>query len=348
MSDASQLGSAASRRMPARLTITRTGDTLTAGAAIPFSLGAVLPRGIVIVVTFYILSFAWRAFGEFGRDPAVMFLPLLWLAVFVVGMLGSAWGLVMAMAGRVTVTFDRSQVTFLQEAFGLRRSKSFDLSSISAISVRTGRMPSSVSQQARFDGVMGQNRPGSCLALRRGFGTLALFPGMPEADLLSLLGQVRAHYAMLGVDLPFAQEQPAEAAGAGAAIGQARPVLPRPPVSAGDESDRGFWDTVSDALSSAATVGTASGTIQPSGTAPRSARSEPPIFASEPPSVATAPPSVASTPPSVASRPPRAPSFPAPVAVTGWRPAKRTSVLGSATTPPLSDKPVYDPEEPPR
>src|SRR5450759_401525 len=189
MSDAPQqapLGPTARRGLAAQFLIIRTGDTLIASATVPFSLGAVLPRGIVIVVTLYILSFAWRAFGEFGQDPAVVFLPLLWLAVFAVGMLGSEWGLMMAMAGRVTVTFDRSQVTFLQEAFGLRRSKSFDLTSISAISVRTGGMPSSVKQQARFDGVMGQNRPGSCLALRRGFGTVALFPGMPEADMLSL------------------------------------------------------------------------------------------------------------------------------------------------------------------
>jgi hypothetical protein len=112
---------------------------------------------------------------------------------------------------------------------------------------------------------------------------------------------MRAHYAMLGIDLPFADEQPAEAVGA----------------------------TAID-------------------TAPPAGRSESPIFASSPPSVAAAPPSVPSAPPSVASGPPSAPSFPAPVAVTGWKPARLGSLFGPPERPPLSDKPVYDPEEPPR
>ena len=338
MSDASQqgpLGPAAAGVPAAQLSVSRNGDVLTASATVPFSLRAVIPRAITILVVVSFLSYGWRAFSGFGHDPSILVVPLLWLLIFSASTLGTAWGLAMAFSGRVTVTFDRSQIAFVQEAFGMRRAKSYGLTGVTGLGVKTGRLPGSVAQQARFDGVTGTSRPGSCLALRRGWGTVALFPGMPQSDLFSLLGQVRAHYAMLGVDVPFAEEQPAESAGAASAIDQARTSAQRPPVSVGDDADPGFWDDVSDAVGKATAAASASAAARPSRTVPGQAASTPPFARKAPPSVATGPTS--------------APSSPPPVAVTSWSPAKRTRGFSSEPgTPPLSDRPVYDPEAPPR
>jgi hypothetical protein len=340
MSDASQQGplgpSAAGGVPPAQLSITRSGDALTASATVPVSLRAIVPRVITIVIVVWIVSVGWRGFTDLGSNPGILIVPLLWFLVFSASALGGLWGLAMAISGRVTVTFDRSQITVLQEAFGMRRTKSVRLGSVTEVGVKTGRMPGSVTQQARFDGVMGNSRPGSYLALRRGLGAIVLFPGMPQSDLFSLLGQVRAHYAMLGVDVHFADEEPAEAGAVAAALGQAAAPRPRPPVSVGDDADRGFWEEVGDSIAQ-------SSTQPPATAAPRWVAAGPPQAATAPPRAATAPPRVASAPPQVASGPPPV------VAVTGWKPARRQRGFGSAPlTPPLSDKPVYDPEEPPR
>jgi hypothetical protein len=347
MSDASQQGPlgpyAAGGVPPAQMSVTRNGDALTASATVPVSLRAIVPRVITILVVLWFVSVGWRTFTDLGSNPGALIVPLLWFLVFSATALGGVWGLAMAISGRVTVTFDRSQITFLQEALGMRRTRNVGLGTITEIGVKTGRLPGSAAQQARFDGVMGNNRPGSYLSLRRGLGTVALFPGMPQSDLFSLLGQVRAHYAMLGVDLPFTDEEPAEAGAVAAAIGQGRQTPgPRPPMSVGDDADRGFWDQVGDAIGQASAQPTMAAS-------PRYAPTAPPSVATAPPGAASAPPRVATAPPRVASGPPQSPSGPPPVAVTGWRPARRRSGFGSPPgTPPLSDKPVYDPEEPPR
>lgn len=198
----------------ARLSVTRNGDILTATAAVPVSLQSVMAKGFSVLLPLYFVSFAWRAFSALGRGSVESLIPSLLLIVFGgFAAVTSGWGLAMAFAGRVTVTFDRSRIVVVQEAFGrMRRAKEYSIAGIADLGVSTGRI-SKASQQARFDGLFGQSRPATYLGFHFPLGAVALFPGLPERDLLALLGQVRAHYAMLGVDIDMAQEQPGEPAG---------------------------------------------------------------------------------------------------------------------------------------
>lgn len=223
----------------ARLSVTRDGDALTATAAVPFSLQAVMAKGFGVLLPLYFVSFAWRGFASLGGDSAGRLVPTVLLLVFGgFAALTSGWGLAMAVAGRVTVTFDRSRIGVLQETFGrMRRAKDYSVAGITGLGVTTGRI-SKAAQQARFDGLFGQSKPASYLGFRYPLGAVALFPGMPESDLLTLLGQIRSHYSMLGVDIAMAEEQPGEVIGTVATPDRAAQLAP----ATGDPARGGFWN----------------------------------------------------------------------------------------------------------
>ena len=197
----------------ATLSVARDGDTLTASAAVPFSLQVVISRGISVIVSLYFVSFAWRVVSTIGRVPLEAAFPALLLILFAgAAAVTSMWGMAMAISGRVTATFDRSRIGVVQEAFGrIRRTKDYAIASISGLGVSAGRLPRSAARLARFDRMWGQSRPASYMGFHSALRSVIVFPGMPEPALLDLLDQVRSHYAMLGVDIAVADEQPGEA-----------------------------------------------------------------------------------------------------------------------------------------